>query len=398
MTSELPLEILSDSLRLSRKLCASKWLDREHEVSRAGLEKLLSHSEVTETLGLEHIWIWSVCSLDKSSSVILQGNNGHIVVDGFQLRALSRVMSSIALRAGSKAAECELLALMAEEFLRVDDVETARLCMKYASRGLKEHPEAFAMVQIEPVVRFLHHIQRLFVLGHELGHLMLDSPNTKIDLSAFGEHMETRLRDLQQELQELRDVQSGLREQGVEDEDQDIIDSMRWNLVAGDAWFRDELMCDGLSIELLEHTTTEFAGVIEDRRLHICEAIVATAMSLDILRLIRRFVSSRAELTEEGSLKALFDHHFIRSVHMSKLVHMKFGVTSQEIAPFLSRFEQVFSGGPGGLRRMFGLVKIMPLLVGDGGQAQNTAEDRRKLEAEFGWLFAPTAMRQTMIF
>jgi hypothetical protein len=337
---------------LPRRLCASDWLPKQHSACKDSLEFLVAPEEAKSSLGLEQLSLWTLCSRETSSSVIRRGGSGHIIVDGFQLLALSKILSSVTFSTGRDAAESTFLALMAEAFLRSDRVEMAYRCKTISLATAESNPRAFAVTRSEASAWYLHYIQRLFLLGHELGHLMLDAPDAT-KWSRLREDLDVRLREVRQYLR--NSAPQDVRKQ---------IDGGRWSLTGEDGGFRDELCCDTLSVELVYNAIGRSGGM--DRVL-ICEAILACAFGLDILRLFKSVAGEDTAHLQESLLETLFSRHFVRIVYLSRLISRKFGVSRDQMEDCLENFGWAFSSSKGGLRYLFSMLEKMKQLSIPGG-------------------------------
>ena len=125
-------EAVKQTIMLSRRLCAVDWLTEQHATARDALRTLTSSEEVKAKLCIGQLSLWTICSRETSSSAIRRAGSAHIVVDGFQLLALSKVFSAVILSAGSEAATSAFLGLLAEAFLCAGRTGMASLCKSVA--------------------------------------------------------------------------------------------------------------------------------------------------------------------------------------------------------------------------------------------------------------------------
>jgi hypothetical protein len=326
---------------LSRRLCAGDRLSEQHHDYIGALRELVAPVEVRTSLSVERLTLWTLCSREGSSSVIRRDGSGHIIIDGFQFLALSKIRTSVVLSAGPSAATVTFLALMAEAFLRYDHVELAYACKMQSLEIAKQNPAAQVVTASPGHALYLHYVQKLFVLGHELGHLILDAPDATI-LSNLKQDIDVRLSDIRQYLR-----------QSASEDLQKEIDGGRWSLTGQDVGFREELCCDSLSIEQIKHWLGKAGG--QDRPM-ICEAIIVAALSLDILRLLRSVAVEESSQSPEPWAETLYDRHFVRSVHLARLLSSQFGVSRSELEQCFQRFGWAFNA-PGGLLSLVSYVR-----------------------------------------
>jgi len=378
--SEKPDDPIGQIIRLSRRLCAWDLLPQQHSICKGSLETLVAPEEVKSILGLDQLSLWTLCSRETSSSVIRHGSGGHIIIDGFQLLALSKVLTSVALSRSRDAAAATFLALIAEAFLRVDSWEVAYKCKRMSLDISELNPGAFAVTWSKASVWSLHYFQRLFLLGHELGHVMLDAPGATISSRLRGD-IDVRLGDIGKYLRE--SIPQQAREQ---------IDGGSWSLTGEDSEFREELCCDTLSVELVKNVLGRAGGM--DRGF-ICEAILATALGLDILRLFRSVAGHDGPNLEGLLLETLFSRHFVRSVHLARLLSVMFGVSRDQMSECLGRFKWAFSSDKGALLYLFALVEKMEQFSGPGWTGEET---RLRVDGMCGWHADPSAVICSRIF
>jgi hypothetical protein len=373
-------EAVKQTIMLSRSLCAVDWLTKQHASARDTLRFLTSTEEVKAKLCTGQLSLWTICSKETSSSVIRRSGGAHIVVDGFQLSALSKVFSAVILSAGPEAAASAFLGLLAEAFLCAGRIGMASLCKTVAVNIASRSPKAFRITRSHSSAFESHEIQRMFLLGHELGHVIVDAPGA--ERSAMRENLDARLKEVRGYLKEI--APPDIRAQIGED---------LWNPANGDYWY--ELCCDGLSVELLDHMTLTMGG---RNRLLICEAIVAAALGLDILRIFKH-IAAKDELPSENDLLAtLFNESYVRLLHLNRLVSVRFGVGQTEMTDCMSRFQRAFSSGNGGLLDLFATLPGMKKLVDLDGRDWKAADIASRVESMIGWRTSREALLYDRIF
>jgi hypothetical protein len=366
-------------IQLSRRLCACDRLSEQHSDYIGNLQELVAPVEVRKSLGLEQLTLWTICSREGSSSVIRRDCSGHIIIDGFQFLALSEILSSVVLSAGPAAATVTFLALMAEAFLRFDHVELAYGCKIQSLELAKRTPAAQAVTASDDHVLYLHYVQKLFVLGHELGHLILDAPDTTIS-SNLKKDIDVRLSDVRRYLRE-----------SASDDIQKEIDEGRWSLTEEDAGFRDELCCDTLSIEQIKHLLGKAGGM--DQAM-ICEAIIVAALSLDILRLLRSVAVEESLHSGQAWIKTLLNRHFVRNVYLARLLSVQFGIPFGPLHQCFERFRWAWYA-PGGMLSLFSFVEQ---LQQSPGLDKVRDEARSRIDEMCGWKADPNAVICSRVF
>jgi hypothetical protein len=378
--SEADNEAVKHTILLSRRLCAADWLTPQHEAARDTLLCLTSTEEVRAKLCIGQLSLWTMCSRETSSSVIRRTGSAHIVVDGFQLLALSKIFSAVVLSAGPEAATSAFLGLLAEAFLCADRLGMASLCKEVSRNIAKRSPKAFLIKRSQASALESHHAQRMFLLGHELGHVILDA--SAAERSAMRESLDARLRELRGLLREM--APPDIRAQ---------IDEGPWNPANGDYW--DELCCDTLSVELLNQMTGMMGG---RNSVLICEALVAAAIGLDIIRIFKCVALKDGLPSESDLLETLFNESYVRFVHLSRLVSFRFGVSGGEMADCMSRFHRAFSSSNGGLLHLFSMLPEMRKLVDSDGRDWKTSEVAFRVESMIGWRTSREALLYERIF
>jgi hypothetical protein len=370
-------------IQLDRRPCASEWLEQQHTACKDAIEILVAPGEVKKRLRLDQLHMWTLCSREAKSSVMHRNRAAHVIVDGFQLLALSRIISSVALSKSWEAATSTLLALLAEALLRAGRLELAYRCKTSSLEIAERSRRAFTVTRSAASMYYLHYIQRLFVLGHELGHAILGGSEAT-EGRQIREDLDLRIEEIRRRLQE--QAPRGLRKQ---------VESSVWTIRDERNAYRDELCCDSLSVELVENATARLGG--RDRSA-ICEAIVACVIGLDILRLFKRLGGDEAGFKEDGLIEALFDQNFIRTVHVGQLLSHRFGVSSHEMARFMERLGRAFSSNKGGLLHAFSLVDKMRQLSARGGRGIPANLTTSQVEAMCSWVDAPNAVLHDRIY
>jgi hypothetical protein len=378
--SEADNEAVKHTISLSRRLCAADWLTQQHVAARDTLQSLTSTEEARAKLCTGQLSLWTMCSRETSSSVIRRPGSAHIVVDGFQLLALSKIFSALVLWEGPEAATSTFLGLLAEAFLCADRVGMASLCKNMSVNIAKGNPNAFLIRRSQASALESHHAQRMFLLGHELGHVMVGASAT--ERSAMRESLDVRLKELR-----------GLLRESAPPDIRAQIDDGPWNPANGDYW--DELCCDTLSVELLNHMTGMMGG---RNRVLICEALVAAAFGLDILRLFKRIALKDGLPSESDLLATLFNESYIRFVHLSRLVSFRFGVSEREMADSMGRFHRAFSSDNGGLFHLFSILPDMKKLMDANVRDWKAPEVALRVESMIGWRASRDALITERIF
>lgn len=373
-------EAVKQTIILSRRLCAADWLTQQHAAARDTLRSLTSSEQARAKLCIRQLSLWTICSRETSSSVIRRTGSAHIVLDGFQLLALSKVLTAVVLSAGPDATASAFLGLLAEAFLCAGRIGMASLCKNVSASIASRNPKAFLITRSQASVLESHHIQRMFLLGHELGHVIVDASGA--GRSAMRESLDARLKELRGQIVE-----------SAPPDMQTQIGNDPWSAASGD--YGNELCCDTLSVELLDQITGMMGG---RNRVLICEAIVATALGLDILRIFK-LVAVKDEVPSENDLLAtLFNESFVRFIHLSRLVSLRFGVGKSEMTDSMSRFQRTFSSGTGGLPHLFSILPAMNKLLDSDTRDWKRSDVVVRVESMIGWRTSREALLCERIF
>lgn len=371
MNKEGPDQAIRDVVVLSRDLCESEWLVEQHTACKSTLTSILLFTDVREKLKLNRLSLWTICSRQKSSTVMISENCGHIIMDGYQLLALSSMLSAIALVNGGEAFKAAFLGLMGEEYLNCRRFELAYRCKRLSLESRKNHADAFVVTRDVREVYLQHEVQRIFVIGHELGHLMLLNRSTNLHWSELEANFQFRFEALVKDLRE------------APEEAKRTIDLGLTNLRDSTSRFRDELICDTIAIEIVGHALSRGVGG-DKRRLLGCEAILVAAISLDFLRSIRLAATDADRSMMERVFGTFFDHNYLRTIYLTSVLRDRFSVTLDMLKNQFDRLNSTISSRHG-LAFLFIMVEKLEKLSIPNGPDWNSKEVMIQVEELFGW-------------
>jgi hypothetical protein len=330
-------------------------------------------------LKLESLHLWTFCSQQKFSSVILERNKGHLLIDGFQMDALFNLLQAITLAADNGPFAIMLPAMLSEAYLNANDFGMADALMGLAVAGARRFPAAISGLRGSWQLKFQLEVQRLFVLGHEMGHLLLArSPLTRRDERA-------------QVMQERLDYAIRFASRYNQ---QDSLPEI-WNLRGKDERFRDELSCDTIAIDIVEAALAQFEDKPSQWRRLAFEAIYFCSFSLDLLRTLNRVASIKIGQFDAAATEALLGREFIRSVSLNLLSQSRFEISETMVDSVVERIDRV-------QQSEFGLLHVLRIAENQrqcvSSDAQFDNEKKAQLYSLCQWRPDPSALFEEEIY
>lgn len=361
---------------LTRGLCEAPGLSELHVPSSHALKALTHSSYMRGLLGLESLYLWTFCSRQRFSSAILMENSGHILIDGFQTDALFYLFQALTLTQDNGALAIMLPAMLSEDYINANDVGMADALMNTSIAGARRFPGVLS--ELYGDLRFQREVQRIFIIGHEIGHLILAN-STPAQREEWTPVMQLRLEHT------IRFLLGGKQD----------VPPDAWTLRGDDAKFRDELFCDTLALEMVEVALAQLGNKPADWQRLAFETIYFTAFALDLLRTLKRVAGSGADSFDVVVQDALLGREFIRSVSLNLMAQARFEVTKVFVESILERVKRA-------QQSEFGLLHVLSIAE---YHRQHVSSDVRvdgqrkaRLYSLYKWRLDPRAVFQDQIF
>jgi hypothetical protein len=167
-----------------------------------------------------------------------------------------------------------------------------------------------------------------------------------------------------------------------------------WRLLGNDQGFRDELFCDTVGVEMVEASIAKYSTPGSPTNAMAFEAILFTAVGLELLRVMRRSTAADKDLLGEA-MDALLGREFIRSVCLNLLAQKRFFATEAEVARIVERIRQTYLGEDG-----VGHLLARAEEISSHAVREAEANDRvtATLEKFYRWKSDPTALKTRQIY
>jgi hypothetical protein len=365
---------IKDMICLTRGLCEAPGLLEYHLASRHTLEGFTQSSYMRDNLALEGLHLWTFCSRQKFSSAIRMENCGHILIDGFQADAMFHLFQALTLAPDNGPLALILPAMLSEDYFNANDIGMAGVLMDMSIAGARRFPGAISGLQGD--LRFQREVQRIFLIGHEIGHLLLANSTLS---QRWASVAQLRLdHTIQFMLSHRQDSHSDA-----------------WMLRGNDEQFRDELFCDTVATELVEAALAQPGEKPSEWQRLAFEAIYFTAFGLDLMRTLKRVASFTENSFDVVVTNALLGREFIRSVSLNLLAQSRFGVNKVVVDSLQDRVERA-------QRSEFGLLHMLSIAEHHRqripSDAQSDDQKKAHLYSLYQWRADPGALFQDQIY
>ena len=257
----------------------------------------------------------------------------------------------------------------------------ANRMMIAAAAGARQFPDAVQIPPGDESLNFQHNVQKVFILGHELGHFFLE----RKDLAEQGrrEHIvHLRLENAIQFLIKNSDTK----------QDPSMYES--WRLIGSNQKFRDELFCDTIGVEMVEAMILPHLTSGSSVGAMAFEAIYFTAVGLDVLRAFRLAATSGENLVKDA-LDGMRGRDYIRGVCLNLLAQNRFSATKDQVDRMKARLQNAI-GGEYGLVHVLGVAEQYH--ADPAGQPGIDDTLKAKLEGMYRWKSDPCAFKQQQIY
>jgi hypothetical protein len=365
---------------LTRGLCESPGLLEYRLASRHALHTLTQSSYMRNSMELKGLFLWTFCSRQKFSTAIQMENCGHILIDGFQMDALFYLFQALSLAPDNRPLAVMLPQMLAEDYLNANDVGMADALINLSIAAARRFPDAISGLSGRDL-RFQLEIQRIFVIGHEIGHILLEhsTPSQQAERTPV---MQARLDHA------IRFVSSRLAP------DREPLAEV-WTLRGSDERFRDELFCDTVALEMVEAALALFGEKPSEWQRLTFETIYFTAYALDLMRTLKKVASVSESSFDAVTTEALLGRDFIRSVSLNLLAQSRFGATRAIVDGLLERVERARDSE-------YGLLHVLRVAEHHrqriSSDAQFDDHEKARLYSICQWRPDPKALFQDQIY
>jgi hypothetical protein len=372
---------IRDMISLTRGLCESPGLVEYHLASRRTLQVLTQSNYIRDGIGLQGLHLWTFSSRQKFSSAVRLENRAHILIDGFQMDALFYLFQGLTMASDNGPLAVMLPAMLSEEYFNANDFGMASALMSLSVDACRQFPNALSGLDSREELRFQLEVQRGFVIGHEIGHLLLanSTPSQRAERATV---MQARLdHAVRFASSKLAPSQSAL--------------PSAWMLHGSDERFREELFCDTVAVEMVEAVLAQLEERPPDCERLAFEAIYFSAFALDLLRSLKRVASVKLGSIDATVTDALLGRDYIRSVSLNLLSQSRFRVTKVVVDDLLKRIDRA-------QRSEYGLFHVLRIAE---TQRQQISSDEQldnqmmaRLPALYQWRADPKALLQDQIY
>jgi len=291
--------------------------------------------------------------------------------------AAFHLFKALVMAPDNRALAVILPAMLSEDYLNANNTGMAEVLINLSVAGARRFPGAISDLGGGDELRFQLEVQRIFLIGHEMGHLLLaHSTPSQRERTAI---MQTRLDHA------IRFASNSLTEPVPE----------AWMLRGSDERFRDELFCDTVATEMVEVALMQPREKPSECQRLAFEAIYFSAFALDLMRTLKRAADIMVDSLDVMLNDALFGRPFIRSVSLNLLAQSRFQVTKPVVDSLLKRVERA-------LRSEFGLLHVLSVADDQRKRISSDAQygDRKKarLDSLLHRRPDPTALFQDRIY